>query len=124
MIKILVFALLSLSLRPAAFPNDVLTWHSDNARTGQNLNETVLIPGNVNATTFGKLFTIEVDGKVDAEPLYVERLSIPKRGVHNALFIATEHDSFYAVDPDSGESLWHRRLLTNDETPSDNRNCS
>jgi len=39
MIKTLSFALLSLSLCLAAFPTDVLTWHNDIARTGQNLAE-------------------------------------------------------------------------------------
>jgi outer membrane protein assembly factor BamB len=107
MIKLPVFVLLFMCLCPAAFTNDVVTWHNDNARTGQDLCERVLTLQNVKATTFGKLFKIEADGKVDAEPLYVERLSIPKRGVHNVLFIATEHDSVYAVDADTGEPLWH-----------------
>ena len=123
MIKLPVFVLLLMCLCPAAFTNDVVTWHNDNARTGQDLCERVLTLQNVKATTFGKLFKIEADGKVDAEPLYVERLSIPKRGVHNVLFIATEHDSVYAVDADTGEPLWHCRLVTDDETPSDNHNC-
>jgi hypothetical protein len=84
---------------------DVLTWHNDNARTGQNLTEKILTLQNVNAKTFGKLFVLRVDGKVDAEPLYVERLVVPNQGLRNVLFVATEHDSVYAFDADSGEAI-------------------
>jgi outer membrane protein assembly factor BamB len=123
MIKTLVFALLSLSLRLAAFPNDVLTWHNDIARTGQNLAERTLTLQNVNPKTFGKLFVIQVDGKVDAEPLYVHQLEMPNRGLRNVLFVATEHDSLYAFDADTGQQFWHVQLLKPGETSSDNRNC-
>lgn len=101
----------------------VLTWHNDNARTGQNLQETVLTPVNVNTSTFGKLFTISVDGKVDAQPLYVPSLAIPGNGTHNVLYVATEHDSAYAFDADTGAILWHVSLLGSDETTSDDRGC-
>lgn len=103
---------------------DVLTWHNDNARTGQNLAEKTLNLENVNPKTFGKLFVIDVDGKVDAEPLYVHSLAVPDKGLRNVLFVGTEHDSMYAFDADSGEPFWHTRLLHSGETPSDSRNCS
>ena len=57
----------------------VLTWHNDNSRTGQNLQETILTPANVNSATFGRLATLSVDGKVDAEPRYVAGLTFPTR---------------------------------------------
>src|SRR5580693_6927137 len=83
----------------------VLTWHNDNARTGQNLEETILTQANVNVSSFGKLFTIGVDGLVDAQPLYMPGLTIPGAGVHNVLYVATEHDSVYALDADNGAVL-------------------
>jgi hypothetical protein len=102
----------------------VLTWHNDNARSGQNLQETILTPANVNQSTFGRLFTIAVDGKVDAQPLYVPALTIPSKGVHNVLFVVTENDSAYAFDADTGTQLWHMSTLGTNETPSDDRGCS
>src|SRR6185437_13982412 len=78
---------------------------------------------NVNPKTFGNLFVIQVDGKVDAEPLYVHQLEMPNRGLRNVLFVATEHDSLYAFDADTGQQFWHVQLLKPAETPSDNRNC-
>jgi hypothetical protein len=101
----------------------VLTWHNDNARTGQNLQETVLTPANVKSATFGRLATISVDGKVDAQPLYVQALGIPSQGVHNVLYVATEHDSLYAFDADTFAQLLHVSLLGANETPSDDRGC-
>ncbi len=103
---------------------DVLTYHNDNARTGQNLNETILTPANVNSTQFGKLFQLSVDGKVDAEPLYASSVAIPGQGTHNVLYVETEHDSVYAFDADDGAQLWHVSVIGSGETTSDNRGCT
>src|SRR6266567_864096 len=107
----------------SAFPANVLTWHNDLARTGQNLRETQLTPTNVNFYNFGKLFQINVDGKVDAQPLIVSNVSIPNRGTHNVVIIATEHDTVYCCDADFGTILWRRSMLRSGETPSDSRGC-
>lgn len=103
--------------------NDVLTWHNDNARDGQINTEAILTLANVRSTNFGLLANVVVDGKVDAQPLYVSALNVPGKGTHNVLFIATEHDSVYAVDADSGVVLWQESLLGSGETTSDPRNC-
>jgi outer membrane protein assembly factor BamB len=108
----------------AAHGQDVLTYHNNNGRTGEYLYETLLSPASVSKNSFGKLFVIPVDGKVDAEPLYMRHLPIPEQGVHNVLFVATENDSIYAFDAAGGAPLWHARLLKPGETPSDARNCS
>jgi outer membrane protein assembly factor BamB len=115
--------LLCLLLWASASAQDVLTWHNDNARTGQSLAERALTPRNVNVKTFGKLFDTHVDGKVDAEPLYVHQLAMTDRGSRSVLYVATEHDSLYAFDADTGQQFWRVSLLKSSETPSDNRNC-
>ena len=102
---------------------DVVMYHNDIARTGQNLNETILTPANVNSTTFGKIRSLPVDGKVDAQPLYLSSQQNIAGGTHNVLYVATEHDSVYVFDADSGTQLWKVSLLGSGETTSDTRGC-
>jgi outer membrane protein assembly factor BamB len=119
-----VLAVLVLACAPAlVFSQNVLTYHNNNARTGLNSAETTLTPANVNSTAFGKLFTLSVDGLVDAEPLYLSAVSIAGSGTHNVLIVATEHDSVYAFDADTGSPLWHISTLKSGETTSDDRGC-
>jgi len=89
------------------------TYHNDNLRTGQDLNETVLNTTNVNETQFGKLFSYSLDGLAFASPLYVANVSIPSNGYHNVVYVATENDTVYAFDADgrSGTPLWKVSFL-------------
>src|SRR5450631_4044963 len=110
----LLLSTLAFTQTPAGTVN-VLTRQNDNSHTGQNLQETILTPTNVNSGSFGKVFSYPVDGQIYAEPLYVHGLTMAQGGVHNVVFVATEYDSIYAFDADSAASnpnpLWHVNFL-------------
>ena len=121
----------TLTVNPSATPSgiDVITYHFDNLRTGQNVNEMTLTPANVRQATFGKLGEFPVDGLVDAQPLLLSGLAIPGKGNKNVLYAVTEHDSIYAFDADSisptgGTILWQTTALLSAETTSDDRGCA
>ncbi len=95
------------------------TWHFDNNRSGLNPNEQSLTPANVAPSTFGKLFSYQVDGYVYGSPLLVSSLTV-NGAKHNVLYVATENDSVYAFDADTfgtGAPLWQQTMLQAGETP-------
>jgi hypothetical protein len=107
---------------------DVVTYHYDNLRTGQNTSETILTLANVNSSKFSKLGEFVADGKVDAQPLYLSNVSIPGHGTRNVLYVVSEHGSVFAFDADSingstGNPLWMISTQMSGEVPSDDRGC-
>ena len=96
-------------------PTAVTTYHNDNQSTGINSTETLLSPSSVNVTQFGKQFATAVDGQVYAQPLYVPNVTIPagrpQAGLHNIVYVATQHDTLYAIDARGGNVLWSRSFL-------------
>jgi hypothetical protein len=92
----------------------VTMFHNDLMSSGVNPNETLLTPSSVNVNTFGKQFSTPVDGQVYAQPLYIPNLNITsgnQQGIHNTVFVATEHDSLYAIDSIGGNILYQVSLL-------------
>ncbi len=92
----------------------VYQYHNDNVSDGQNLTESLLTTSSVNTSQFQKQFTTPVDGQVYAQPLYVAGVNITsgtQQGVHNVVYVATEHDSIYAIDSNGGNILWQRSFL-------------
>ena len=98
------------------------TYHFDNSRDGLNAQETTLTPANVTSATFGKLGFFQADGKVDAQPLVSGGPERERRCV-NVLYVATEHDSVYAFNVDTGAQIWKISLLGSGEAPSDDHGC-
>ena len=93
---------------------NVTVHHGDAANDGANVAETVLSPTDVNAADFGKRFSTAVDGVVTAQPLYVQDVDVTRGasvGVHSVLYVATEHDSLYAIDANTGAVLWQDSFL-------------
>jgi hypothetical protein len=103
---------------PTVFGTDVLTYHNDAMRSGQDLTENVLTPQNVGVMTFGKLRILAADGAVDAAPLVVSGLMVGGTQ-HNVLYVASEHDSLFAYDADTGALLAKTSLLGSSESPSE-----
>lgn len=107
---------------PSSGSVDITTYHVNVARTGLNPNETTLTTSNVTSAQFGLIRTLAVDGHVDAQPLYLSGLTIAGQS-HNVVYVATEHDSVYAFDADTGTQLWKTSVLGSGETTSDDHGC-
>ena len=98
---------------------NITQYHVDSQSTGANLTETQLTPSNVNAADFGQLFNTPLDGQVYAEPLVLSNVTIANGpntigtpGTYDSVvFVATEHDSLYAINSANGAILWQRTFL-------------
>ena len=74
------------------------------------MSETVLTPAAVKPSAFGKLFALPADGQIYAQPLYKQNVAVAN-GIHNVVFVATQHNSVFAYDADTpGPPLWSVNL--------------
>jgi hypothetical protein len=85
-------------------------WRNSAGGTGLESDELSLTPAAVTSSKFGQVWSSPVDGGVWAEPLYMNGVSI-NGTAHNVLYVATDNDSVYALDADTGAQLWMVSLL-------------
>lgn len=83
----------------------VLTSNYNNERNNWNSSEAILNPSTVNVSTFGKIGAFPVDGQIYAQPLYVSAPRIPNRRTTDLVYVATMHNSVYAIDADAPQSV-------------------
>jgi outer membrane protein assembly factor BamB len=105
----------------AAGQTAITTHHYDNNRSGWNQNETTLTPANVNTNSFGHLHTVALDAQVDGQPLVVSGVLITAgnfQGTHNVVYVATEGNTVYAIDAESGTVLLSPNFGTSVKPPS------
>ena len=74
---------------------------------------------NVNTQQFGKLFSLNVDDQVYAQPLVVANLAI-SGAKHNVVFIATVNNTIYAYDGDTAKLYWQKNFTAPGMRPTRN----
>jgi outer membrane protein assembly factor BamB len=87
----------------------------DPGRSGTAADETRL--NSANAGSLAAAWSATLDGKVTAQPLYLSGVQVTG-GPHDVVIAATNQNSVYALDANSGEVLWHTHLA------SASANCS
>ena len=107
---LIIFSLALLNQASLAQGVNVVTFHGDSARLGWNARETKLSHSSVNVKAFGKLWDTRLDGQVYGSPLHLSGIQIQARK-RDVVFAATQRNSVYALDAETGEILWERKEL-------------
>jgi hypothetical protein len=102
----LVIATVLPSAQTLCAPNTVCvtTWHNDNYRTGDNLNEATLTYSTVSKDNFGQRCFAALDGQVYAQPLVVPKVTIGSIKYNYVVYVVTQNDTF--------RETWGTRLKT------------
>ena len=95
-----VLSLLAFAL--GVVPAIAATNAADNLRTGWYPDQPSLTPALVSGGTFGQLFATQLNGQIYAQPLV-------SNGV---LFVATETNWIYGLNPNTGAIVWSRNVGT------------
>lgn len=84
------------------------TIEHDPGRSGTATDETRLGAGNVASLT--QAWSAHLDGKVTAQPLYLSGVQV-KGTTHDVVIAATNQNTLYALDTNTGSVLWSHHLL-------------
>ena len=95
-----------------AGPISVTTYHYDNLRTGWNQIETGLKPANVASAKFKLVASAVLDDQVDAQPLVLGSQAVNGHGAREVVYVATESDTIYAIDANTGQILLQKNFGT------------
>jgi outer membrane protein assembly factor BamB len=82
--------------------NQVSVMSADTLRSGWYPDQPLLDPLTVSSPYFGQVFDSTLDGQVFAQPLYAS----------GVVFVATDSNWIYGLDPKTGVPLWRRQLAT------------
>jgi Bacterial Ig-like domain (group 3) len=116
LVRAVLLVFLGAAAARAAGAQSIITYHYDNYRTGWNSNEKILTPANVTSLTFGLVQSVDLDDQVDGQPLYMPGVNITAgqhQGTYNVVYVASESNTVYAIDAESGTVL----LSSNFGTP-------
>src|SRR5581483_7250984 len=83
---------------------DVVTNANDSLRTGWYPGEGSITPSLVSGSTWGQLWSADVDGQVYAQPLLAP---------NGTLVVTTETDNVYGLNPATGSQKWTQDLAPN-----------
>jgi outer membrane protein assembly factor BamB len=86
----------------------------DAARTGANLNETILTPRRVGSNLLIKRFSLHFgddphladDPRLEAQPLYVSGVQMSDGKVHDVVYVCTMANNVWAFDAKDGTPIW------------------
>ncbi|HEY6390175.1 MAG TPA: hypothetical protein VIX89_02785, partial [Bryobacteraceae bacterium] len=102
-------------------PQNVITQHNNNSRSGAALHETKLTPASVGSPSFGKLYTRQVDGDIVGQPLFVKGANT-SGGVKDLFVVTTSKNNLYAFDANdltpasSTAPVWWRNLCSSSKS--------
>jgi len=92
----------------------VVTRSYNAARSGANLNETVLTPRKVGANLLVKKVSLHFAGdphvkddpRLEAQPLYLPAIKMSDEKVHDVVYVCTMANNVWAFDANDGKPIW------------------